>query len=136
LPRIDLLRNTPAKVRFLSIEPLLEDLGGIDLRGIHWAIVGGESRPGARPIQAEWVVSIQKQCENAGVPFFFKQWGGVRKKQAGRLLAGRTWKRITGAANTVVDSSAVYANFGRGIRTSSQQLYLANESCRLYAKDV
>ena len=94
LPRIDLLRNTPAQVRFLSIEPLLEDLGRIDLRGIHWAIVGGESGPGARPIETEWVISIQKQCEKAGVPFFFKQWGGVRKKRAGRLLAGRTWDEL------------------------------------------
>jgi protein gp37 len=94
LPRIDLLRNTPAQVRFLSIEPLLEDLGYIDLSGIHWVIVGGESGAGSRPIDTSWVTSIQKQCEKARVPFFFKQWGGVRKKRAGRLLEGRTWDEL------------------------------------------
>lgn len=91
LPRIDHLRETRAAVRFLSIEPLLEDLGTIDLRGIDWVIVGGESGPGARPMDPDWVVSIRRQCEAAGVPFFFKQWGGVRKSQAGRELEGRTY---------------------------------------------
>jgi protein gp37 len=73
LPRIEHLRNTPAAVRFLSVEPLLEDLGKIDLTGISWVIVGGESGPGARPIRKEWVVSIREQCNAAGVAFFFKQ---------------------------------------------------------------
>ncbi len=91
LPRIEELRNTPAVVRFLSVEPLLEDLGGLDLNGIHWVIVGGESGRGARPIQREWVVGILEQCRAAGVPFFFKQWGGVQKKRAGRLLDGNTY---------------------------------------------
>ena len=91
LPRIDELRETPAAVRFLSIEPLLEDLGYISLRGIHWVIVGGESGPGARPMQPSWARDIQRQCSDADVPFFFKQWGGVRKKEAGRELGGRTW---------------------------------------------
>jgi len=91
LPRIDHLRQAPAKVRFLSIEPLLEDLGDIDLSGITWVIVGGESGPGARPMKREWVVSIRKQCRAQGVPFFFKQWGGVRKAKNGRLLDGRTY---------------------------------------------
>jgi len=91
LPRVDHLRQTPAKIRFLSIEPLLEDLGEIDLSGIAWVIVGGESGPGARPMNREWVVSIQKQCRAQGVPFFFKQWGGVRKVKNGRLLDGRTY---------------------------------------------
>jgi len=90
-PRMDALRESPAKVRFLSVEPLLEDLGKINLTGIHWVIVGGESGPGARPIESEWVESIQKQCAASRVPFFFKQWGGVRKKNSGRLLAGRMW---------------------------------------------
>jgi protein gp37 len=91
LPRIDALRAASAAVRFLSIEPLLEDLGKIDLSGIHWVIVGGESGPGARPLEARWVRSIREQCEAAGVPFFFKQWGGVRKSETGRTLDGRTY---------------------------------------------
>jgi protein gp37 len=91
LPRIDELRNTPAKVRFLSIEPLLEDLGKIELQGIHWVIVGGESGPGARPMHERWVLSVRDQCQAAGVPFFFKQWGGVQKSKNGRELGGRTY---------------------------------------------
>jgi len=91
LPRIEDLRNTPAAVRFLSIEPLLEDLGEIDLQGIKWVIVGGESGPGARPMNSDWVHSLMEQCRRHDVPFFFKQWGGVRKKLAGRELNGRTF---------------------------------------------
>ena len=90
LPRIEYLRNAPASIRFLSVEPLLEDLGTVDLRGIHWVIVGGESGHGARPMERTWVESIRDQCAAANVPFFFKQWGGVQKKKAGRLLDGRT----------------------------------------------
>jgi protein gp37 len=92
LPRVDHLREAPAAIRFLSIEPLLEDLGRIDLDGIDWVIVGGESGPGARPIAQQWVLSIRDQCKRAGVPFFFKQWGGVRKSENGRTLAGRTYE--------------------------------------------
>jgi protein gp37 len=91
LLRIDHLRQTPAKVRFLSIEPLLEDLGQIDLSGISWVIVGGESGPGSRPMKREWVVSIRDQCREQRVPFFFKQWGGVRKARNGRELDGCTY---------------------------------------------
>lgn len=91
VPRIEHLRSAPAAVRFLSIEPLLEDLGEIDLTGINWVIVGGESGAGARPMQRAWVGSIFRQCREAGVPFFFKQWGGVRKKETGRRLNGRTY---------------------------------------------
>jgi len=91
LPRIDQLRQAPARVRFLSIEPLLEDLGEIDLSGITWVIVGGESGPGARPMEKDWVISIRQQCRIQGVTFFFKQWGGVRKKKNGRLLDDRTY---------------------------------------------
>lgn len=91
LPRIDALREAPSRLRFLSVEPLLEDLGEIDLRGIHWVIVGGESGRGARPMDKQWVTSIRRQCEAAGVSFFFKQWGGVRKSEAGRDLDGRTY---------------------------------------------
>jgi len=90
LPRIADLQASPAAVRFLSVEPLLEDLGTLPLDGISWVIVGGESGPGARPMKEDWVVRIRRQCSAAGVPFFFKQWGGVRKKETGRLLDGRT----------------------------------------------
>jgi len=81
LPRIDLLRRAPVRVRFLSIEPLLEDLGELDLAKIDWVIVGGESGPGARPMKADWVRSLRDQCVSASIPFFFKQWGGVQKKE-------------------------------------------------------
>lgn len=91
LPRIDDLRKAPAAVRFLSIEPLLEDLGRFSLKGIKWVIVGGESGPGARPMLKEWVLAIRDQCQRDEVPFFFKQWGGVRKSEAGRKLQGRTY---------------------------------------------
>jgi protein gp37 len=91
IPRIDNLRRTGARVTFLSAEPLLQDLGRLDLQGIRWVIVGGESGPGARPMKREWVLAIQRQCREQGVPFFFKQWGGVRKSETGRLLSGRTF---------------------------------------------
>jgi len=99
---VDHLRQAPAKVRFLSIEPLLEDLGEINLSGITWVIVGGESGPGARPMKREWVVSIRKQCRAQRVPFFFKQWGGVRKAKNGRLLDGRTYDEYPERAAAVV----------------------------------
>jgi protein gp37 len=91
LSRIDQLRAAPAAVRFLSIEPLLEDLGVINMDGIHWVIVGGESGHGARPMHSSWVESLRDQCQSAGIPFFFKQWGGVQKKKAGRKLNGLTY---------------------------------------------
>lgn len=91
IPRIQALQDAPASVRFLSIEPLLEDLGEIDLQGISWVIVGGESGPGARPMKRDWVVSLRDQCAAAGVRFFFKQWGGVRKSMTGRALDGVTY---------------------------------------------
>src|SRR5947209_1687931 len=91
LPRVRDLQEAPALVRFLSIEPLLEELGRFDLPGISWAIVGGESGPGARPMREEWVISVRNQCQDCHVPFFFKQWGGVRKAKNGRLLEGRTY---------------------------------------------
>lgn len=98
LPRIDVLRETPAALRFLSIEPLLEDLGRVDLRGIDWVIVGGESGPKARPMQETWVVSLLEQARDAGVPFFFKQWGGVQKSRHGRTLLGRTFDELPASA--------------------------------------
>src|SRR3954469_12281257 len=96
VPRIDLLRDAPATVRFLSVEPLLEDLGTLDLSGIHWIIAGGESGHGARPMQKEWALSLRDQCHAAGVSFFFKQWGGARKSKAGRQLDGRTYDEVPG----------------------------------------
>ena len=117
--RIDVLRETPAAVRFLSLEPLIEDLGELDLTGIHWVIVGGESGPGARPMDRRWAGDIRDRCVAAGVPFFFKQWGEyapvsaalnepsgwdgmnmrrIGKKRAGRLLDGRTWDEMPRAA--------------------------------------
>lgn len=92
--RIDHLRASQAAVKFLSLEPLLGPLPRLNLNGIDWAIVGGESGPGARPMPETWVVDIRDQCQRAGVPFFFKQWGGVNKKRAGRLLDGRTWDEM------------------------------------------
>ena len=91
LPRIADLRQSPAGVRFLSVEPLIEDVGQINLEGIHWVIVGGESGPGARPLAPEWVRSIRAQCAAVDVAFFFKQWGGVQKGKTGRVLDGRTY---------------------------------------------
>jgi len=91
IERIDDLRAVDAAVRFLSCEPLIGPLGTINLDGIHWVIVGGESGPGARPMQPEWVDSIQRQCKKGKVPFFFKQWGGVQKHRTGRELHGREY---------------------------------------------
>ena len=92
--RIDQLRQVNAAVRFLSLEPLLGPLPRLDLSGIHWVIVGGESGPGARPMDPEWARDLRDQCQAAGVPFFFKQWGGVNKKTSGRELDGRTWDEM------------------------------------------
>lgn len=91
LPRIEQLRSANPRMGFLSIEPLLEDLGPVDLRGVHWVIVGGESGPGARPVSGSWVRDIRQQCREQCVPFFFKQWGGVRKSETGRTLDGKTY---------------------------------------------
>lgn len=92
--RINDLRTTAARVKFLSLEPLLGPLPALRLDGINWVIVGGESGPGARPLEAAWVIDIRDQCLRAGVPFFFKQWGGVWKKKHGRLLEGKTWNML------------------------------------------
>jgi protein gp37 len=92
--RIEHLRESRAHVKFLSLEPLLGPLPNLDLRGIDWVIVGGESGPGARVMKREWAIGIRDQCLDAGVPFFFKQWGGVHKKRAGRELDGRTWDEL------------------------------------------
>jgi protein gp37 len=94
LPRIAHLRASDVAMRFLSVEPLLEDLGQVNLSGIHWVIVGGESGHGARPMQRQWVMSLKNQCWRARVPFFFKQWGGVQKSKNGRELDGRTYDQM------------------------------------------
>jgi protein gp37 len=106
IPRIEHLQSAPASVRFLSIEPLLEDLGTLDLSGIHWVIVGGESGFGARPMKREWALSVKKQCRRSRIPFFFKQWGGVRKSRAGRLLDGHTYDEMP-----VICESAAVSNY-------------------------
>ena len=95
--RIDALRRVPASVRFLSLEPLIGPLPDLDLDGIHWVIVGGESGPGARPMDPTWVREIQAACRKQSVPFFFKQWGGVHKSRTGRALDGRTWDEFPAA---------------------------------------
>jgi protein gp37 len=95
--RIDHLRRTPAAVKFLSVEPLLGPLPDLDLTGIDWVIVGGESGPGCRPMRREWVVGVRDECRRQGVPFFFKQWGGTNKKKAGRELDGRTYDEMPAA---------------------------------------
>jgi protein gp37 len=92
--RIDHLRETNSKIKFLSLEPLLGPLQELNLIDIDWVIVGGESGPGARPMSGEWVIDIRQQCLRASVPFFFKQWGGKNKKKTGRLLDGRTWDQM------------------------------------------
>jgi len=95
--RIADLQGTKAKIKFVSFEPLLGSLPELDLSGIDWAIVGGESGPGARPMQKEWVLGIRTQCQRDQIPFFFKQWGGVNKKKSGRILEGRTWDELPNA---------------------------------------
>lgn len=100
LPRVDMLRDTPSATKFLSLEPLLGPLPGLDLNKIDWVIVGGESGPGARPVQEEWVTDIRDRCANASVPFFFKQWGGVRKKENGRRLQGEIWDQVPAVSTT------------------------------------
>lgn len=92
--RVDQLRQTDAKIKFVSFEPLLGPIHNLDLVGIDWVIAGGESGPKARPIDADWVREIRNHCLSADVPFFFKQWGGVVKKRTGRILDGRTWDQM------------------------------------------
>jgi protein gp37 len=121
MPRVAHLQSSGARIRFLSIEPLLENLGAINLRGINWVIVGGESGRGARIMKEEWVISVLNQCRHAGTAFFFKQWGGVRKKQTGRRLLGQTYdefpkpiKKLAAPCDTQLRRSGVkYGSFSR-----------------------
>ncbi|HEV2732117.1 MAG TPA: phage Gp37/Gp68 family protein, partial [Terriglobales bacterium] len=121
LPRVGHLRQSRAKVRFLSIEPLLEDLGEIDFSGINWVIVGGESGPRARPMKKEWVLSIREQCRSCGVPFFFKQWGGVRKAKTGRELDGRTYDEYPSRVSAPIPDKHNRAQFAENFLRSFRQ---------------
>lgn len=105
--RIDVLRDVPASVRFISFEPLLSSLGELNLAGIDWAIVGGESGPGARQMKAEWVLEIKEQCEKQSTCFYFKQWGGTNKKRSGRLLLNKTWDAMPPIINIQKDHLAL-----------------------------
>ena len=123
LPRVRDLSNSSAVVRFLSVEPLLEDLGPVNLGGIDWMIVGGESGPGARPMAKEWVLSLLKQCRQQRVKFFFKQWGGVRKATTGRRLNGHTYDelppRITQPVNSAEECLRMTLQFERAFPASA-----------------
>jgi protein gp37 len=131
LPRIEDLRNSPAAVRFLSVEPLLEDLGELNLIGIKWVIVGGESGPGARPIQKEWVVSIREQCRAARIPFFFKQWGGTRKARYGRELDGRTYDEYPTRLQPVVPEKVECTAMAKSLASSFKRMVALPEIQRL-----
>ena len=121
--RIDHLRTVPTRVRFISFEPLLEALGTINLSGIDWAIVGGESGPRARPMAKRWVVEMRDQCLAAGVLFFFKQWGGTNKKKSGRLLDGRTWDEMP--TPTVAPSATALRGSLTGLRSGDRAKFAA-----------
>jgi protein gp37 len=97
--RIDNLRKTKAKIKFVSFEPLLGPIPNLKLSGIDWVIVGGESGPNSRPIEKSWVIEIRNKCREKKIPFFFKQWGGLNKKKAGRQLEGRTWDEMPPESN-------------------------------------
>lgn len=115
LPRLRDLQTSPAAIRFLSVEPLLEELGSLNLSGIHWVIVGGESGHGARLLKKEWVTSIRDQCNDAGIPFFFKQWGGIHKKRAGRILDGQTYDGFPVRIKNPVSPAAAALSWAREI---------------------
>jgi protein gp37 len=121
VPRIAHLRQTDAAVKFLSVEPLLEDIGEVNLDGIDWMIVGGESGPGARPIDIRWVRSLRKQCRHSGVKFFFKQWGGVRKHLTGRLLDGRTYDEFPDRSSEEVPDNVRRVRLVSSIQEISSQ---------------
>ncbi|HXA03302.1 MAG TPA: phage Gp37/Gp68 family protein [Bryobacteraceae bacterium] len=125
LARITYLRNSPARTRFLSVEPLLEDLGAIDLSGIHWVIVGGESGAGARPMKREWVEIIRKHSRAANASFFFKQWGGARKGRHGRTLNGRTYDEMPARTVMPVPSRARRQELARSLEPLTQRWIIA-----------
>ena len=123
IPRIAHLQRSSAATKFLSVEPLLEDLGSINLSGISWVIVGGESGHGARPIKAEWVKSVRDQCQVSNVPFFFKQWGGVRKSENGRELEGRTYDEFPAVVRGLVPSGTIRTKYISTTIEASQRFY-------------
>jgi protein gp37 len=127
LERIDTLRRVPAAVRFLSLEPLLGPLGDLNLDGIDWVIVGGESGPGARAMGADWARDIREQCQAAGVPFFFKQWGGWSRKKAGRELDGRTWSEMP----TALSGRAVSASRRHTVSTPLDLRSLTDDEIKI-----
>ena len=129
LPRIEDLRNADAAVRFLSVEPLLEDLGKLNLDVISWVIVGGESGPGARPMKKEWVLSVRDHCQDAGVPFFFKQWGGVRKSAAGRKLDGRIYDEFPRRVRHPVLATDECLSLAARIEAAFKTVDFVNASC-------
>jgi len=133
LPRIRDLQAAPARVRFLSVEPLLEHLGAFDLSGIGWTIVGGESGPGARPMREEWVLSVRDQCRQSRVPFFFKQWGGVRKKKNGRLLEGRTYDEYPRRVVSPIPEKSNCLAFAEDILESAREIMRRRSLVRLTA---
>lgn len=124
LPRIADLRSAPAEVRFLSVEPLLEDLGTFDLTNISWVIAGGESGPGARLMARDWVISVRNQCKRARVPFFFKQWGGVRKSATGRQLDGKTYNEYPQRVQFPVLNAQECSETARSIEATLSENYL------------
>lgn len=128
VPRIEHLRRTRAAVRFLSIEPLLEDVGELNLSGIDWVIVGGESGAGARPMKKEWVISIRNQCRANGSAFFFKQWGGVRKALTGRKLDGRTYNEFPDRVEHEVLPAAACVSLSSQIIASCEHVKLVKVS--------
>jgi len=133
LPRVKQLQEVPARVRFLSIEPLLEDLGRFNLSGISWAIVGGESGPGARPMREEWVLSVRDQCRASHVPFFFKQWGGVRKKKHGRRLQGHTYDEYPQRVASEIPERASCLAYARAILNSFKEVFEEESLVRITA---
>lgn len=120
LSRVEHLRESVAAMPFLSVEPLLEDLGPVEFGGLAWVIVGGESGPGARPMPAEWVRPIRDHCVRRGVPFFFKQWGGVRKHTTGRMLDGRTWDQFPMGLTVPIPSLAERRELANRLPLKSQ----------------
>ncbi len=133
LPRVGDLRNSDAAVRFLSVEPLLEDVGKLNLFGISWVIVGGESGPGARPMKKEWALDVRDQCRQAGVPFFFKQWGGVRKSAAGRKLDGRTYDEFPPRARHPILATDECLLLAAKVQAAFERINLVDASC-LYSR--
>jgi len=125
-PRIDHLRQTSARIKFLSVEPLLEDLEFVDLSDIDWVIVGGESGPGARPMKEEWVRNLLRDCRQYNVPFFFKQWGGVQKKKAGRKLEGQTYDEFPFTARETIPDRVVR----RKLASDLEAQFKANEALK------